>query len=348
MTARPANGAIEPSTSEAQARMHTILRFAAGATSAFIFCEFMGWYPTFLAPLLAGMLLANLPTALPFKLGVVLIVIQAAGAYAAYSLSSLLLQTPLVLFGTIALILLLCFANLARGGQFLPILLILICFSTVPIVTMMVPQQAGALPLSLVRGMLVEVVATWGVQTIWPLRSPASPQGEKAAFEFPNAMALTSVAIVLPLMLLFLMYGITDAFPVLITTVVLVISFDVKQSGMQGLAMVFGNFVGGLVAVLCFSTLQLAPSLPVLALITFFLAMLFAVPIERGGPAGGVSLVTFNQAIVLLSLALVPGGSSTGLWMTRLIQFGIAAVFAVGMMSLLFPRLQVLMRERGA
>jgi len=102
VTARPANGAIEPSTSEAQARMHTILRFAAGATSAFIFCEFMGWYPTFLAPLLAGMLLANLPTALPFKLGVVLIVIQAAGAYAAYSLSSLLLQTPLVLFGTIA------------------------------------------------------------------------------------------------------------------------------------------------------------------------------------------------------------------------------------------------------
>ena len=123
--------------------MHTILRFAAGATGAFIFCEFMGWYPTFLAPLLAGMLLANLPTALPIKLGIVLVVIQAAGAYAAYSLSSLLLETPLVLFGTIALILLLCFANLARGGQFLPILLILICFSTVPIVTMMAAAAGG-------------------------------------------------------------------------------------------------------------------------------------------------------------------------------------------------------------
>ena len=72
-------------------------------------------------------------------------------------------------------------------------------------------------------------------------------------------MAVTGVAIVLPLMLLYLMYGITDALPVLITTVVLVINFDPKRSAMQGVAMMLGNFIGGMAAFACYALLQIAP-----------------------------------------------------------------------------------------
>ena len=343
-----ADAAAAPSTPESDARTHTLLRFAAGTTAAFIACEGMGWYPSFLAPLLAGVLLANLPTALPIKAGIVLILIQTIGAYAAFAMTSLLHETPAVLFGAVALVLLLCFSNLARGAQFLPILLVLICFSTVPVVTMVLPQEGVALPLSLVRAMIVAVVTTWLAHAIWPRVSPPQEPTAPAAFESHFAMAVTGVAIVLPLMLLYLMYGITDALPVLITTVVLVINFDPKRSAMQGVAMMLGNFIGGLVAIACYMLLQIAPSLSALALITFLVALVFAVPIERGGAAGGVSLVTFNQAIVLFSLALIPGGSSSGLWGTRLVQFGIACIFAIGMMSLLFPRLQRLSDDRTA
>ena len=345
MTAGSADVANAALTPETEARTHTLLRFAAGTTAAFIVCEGMGWYPSFLAPLLAGVLLANLPTALPFNAGIVLVLSQALGAYAAFILTSLLHETPAVLFGAIAVILLLCYSNLARGGQFLPILLVLISFATVPIVTMVTPEQAGALPLAFVRGMLVAVIATWLAHALWPRMSPPHPPASTAAFESPFAMAVTGVAIVLPLMLLYLMYGITDALPVLITTVVLVINFDPKRSAMQGVAMMLGNLIGGLVAISCYALLQIAPSLSALALITFLVALVFAIPIERGGPAGGVSLVTFNQAIVLFSLALVPGGSNTGLWGTRLVQFGIACIFAIGMMTLLFPRLRALDRD---
>ena len=331
----------------AQARLHTILRFAAGTTGALVVCEAMGWYPSFLAPLLAGVLLANLPVAPPFKLGFGLILIQAAGAYGAYILTSLLHQTPVVLFGAIALILLLCFANLARGRGFLPILLVLIAFSTIPVVTMVAPQQAGALPLAFTRGMAVAVCAVWLAHAALPKIRP-SPAPSSAAHDYPVARALTGIAIVMPLMLLYLMYGITDALPVLITTVVLVINFDPKRGAMQGLAMMLGNFVGGIVALTSQALLQVAPSLIGLTLITFLVALLFAARIERGGPQSAVALVTFNQAIVLFSLSLIPGGSNSGLWITRLVQFGIACTFAVGMMSLLFPRLERLDRERNS
>lgn len=333
---------------EARTRLHTILRFAAGTSGAFVLCEAMGWYPTFLAPLLAGVLLANLPAAPPFKVGLVLVLIQGAGAYGAYFLTSLLHETPAVLFGAIAVILLICFANLTRGRGFLPILLILVAFSTVPVVTMMTPQQAGALPLAFTRGMIVAVISVWVVHAFWPRMPPPVPRPPRAAFDSPIGMALTGVAIVLPLMLIYLMYGLTNALPVLITTVVLVINFEAKLSLMQGTAMMIGNFIGGFVAVASYALLHVAPSLAALALIAFIVAFWFATIIEGGGPRGTVALITFNQAVVLFSLSIAPGGSSSGLWLTRLIEFGIACTFAVGMMNLLFPLLNSLTGRRSS
>ncbi|MFL6775662.1 MAG: DUF2955 domain-containing protein [Sphingomicrobium sp.] len=322
-----------------------VLRFTAGTAGAFVISEAMGWYPSFLPPLLAGVLLANLPTAPPLKVGVVLVLVQAIGSYGAYILTSLLHEAPIVLFGVIALLLLLCFAKLAQGKAFLPILLVLISFSTVPIVTMLTPEHGGALPLAFTRGMLIAVIATWLVHALWPKLSPPTAPVAPAAHDFSNARALTGVAIVLPLMLVYLMYGITDALPVLITTVVLVINFDPGRGAMQGAAMMIGNFIGGMVALISYALIHAAPSLAILSLVTFVVAFLFAGPVERGGPSGAVALITFNQAVVLLSLALAPGGSSAGLWLTRLVQFGIACTFAVGMMSLLLPRLTTVRRN---
>ena len=300
--------------------------------------EVMGWYPTFLAPLLTGALIANRPTALPPKAGVALVIVQGCGAYTAFVLASLLIESPFVLFGAIGLILFLSFASLAQGRGFLPILLILISFATVPIVTMAAPQQAGVLPLALVRSMAIAAVMVWVVHVLWPQIAKAARPAPAPAFATPLAMAVAGTVIVLPLMLVYLMYGITDALPILITTVLLVITFDPQRGAMQGAAMVLGNFIGGMAAILASMLLQAAPNLATLGLVAFLIGIGFASRIERGGPAGAVGLVTYNQTMVMFSLAIVPDGGSSGLWGTRLLQFGIACLFAVGMMTLLLPR----------
>ena len=87
-----------------------------------------------------------------------LIVVQASGALAAFALSSALRGTPIILFGAIGLIIFLSFATIASGRGFLPNLLLLICFSTIPIVTMASPQQGRALPLAFTRGMAEEAM----------------------------------------------------------------------------------------------------------------------------------------------------------------------------------------------
>ena len=318
------------------APLHALLRFAVGTTGAFVACEAMGWYPSFLAPLLAGVLIAQSPGALHPKAGLFLIVIQGSGAYCAYILTSLLHEVPTVLFGTVGIIILVCFANLARGRGYLPILLVLISFATIPVVTMLIPEQASAMPFAFARAMVVAVLFVWIVDSLWP---KAPQQGETAAaatFATPIKLAITGTAIVLPLMLVYLMYGITDALPILITTIVLIINFDPRRSSVQSMAMLIGNFFGGMIALLAYAILQISASLMTLFLTTFIIALLFASPIASGGPRSALGLITFNQALVLFSLALVPGGSGAGLWGTRLFQFAIACFFAVGMMTLLF------------
>ncbi|MFL6733884.1 MAG: DUF2955 domain-containing protein [Sphingomicrobium sp.] len=331
--------AITQERRAASARTHAILRFGCGVTAAFVMCEWMGWYPTFLAPLLAATLIGNLPGALPLKHGLVLILVQSGGALVAFALSSLLRESPFILFGAIGLILLMSFIILASGRGFLPILLVLICFSTIPIVVMTEPAQAGALPQAFIRGIIIAVMIVWLVHAIWPevaaRPAPAAPTRTTS----PVALAIAGIAIVLPLMLVYLMYGITDALPVLITTVVLVVNFDPNRSAAQGMAMMFGNFVGGVVALTCHALLGLAPSLVTLTGITLVVALFFGERMQASKTAATVGLITFNQAIVMLSLGLAPGPSAPGIWSSRLLQFGVAGAFAVSMMTLILPRL---------
>ena len=85
----------------ALARLHTVLRFSTGITLAFVICEAMGWYPTFLAPVLLGALLTSLPSSPPLKTGVMLVAVMAAAALVAFILPSLLRETPEVMVGAI-------------------------------------------------------------------------------------------------------------------------------------------------------------------------------------------------------------------------------------------------------
>jgi len=314
-----------------------VLRFAFGTTAAFILCEFMGWQPSALAPVLTGVLLSSLPVSPPFKVGLVLVVVMAICAWSAFLLTTSFSQTPYILFGIIGVVMFLAFAGLAQAKGQLPLTLLLVCFAVVPVVTLSVAEYAGVLPGMLVRAMALAVVVTWTAFAIWPLPSPKPQDPVAAAMANPAAAAALGTLIVLPIMLIYLMFGWTDAIPVLLTTVLLVAKMEEERGAASGAAKLLGNFLGGFIAVAAYYLLQVAPSLAALALIFFIIGIGFALEIVKGGPRGGVALVTYNATIVIFGLALLKGPSNAGTWGARVVQFAIASLFAVGMMSLLLP-----------
>ena len=321
------------------ARLHFVFRFAFGTTAAFITCEWMGWQPSALAPVLTGVLLANLPASPPPRVGFVLVLVMALSAWLAFFLTTWLSQTPHLLFAVIGLIMFLAFAGLARGKGQLPLTLLLICMSVVPVVTLTVSQYAGILPGMLVRGMALAVIFTWIGFAIWPLPPMKDPDPPTPPADKPVAAALVGTAIVLPLVLVYLLFGLTDAIPVLLTTVLIVAKMEQERSAASGWAKLLGNFLGGFVAVAAFYLLKVAPTLASLALITFVIGVGFAQQIAKGGVRGGNALLAYNASMIIFGLALLKGPANSGTWGARVVQFAIACTFAVGMMALLWPRL---------
>lgn len=322
----------------AQAKLHALLRFAVGITAGFVLAEIMGWLPTFLVPLLTAVLLANLPASPPLKVGVLLAAVMALSAAFAFALSSLLLGSPTLLFGCLAVIIFAALYTMAKGKAALPMTLLLLCVSAIPIVTLVVPAYANLLPIAMARGMAVAVLIVWTMFAIWPKTTPPPEKPLVAASASPLRLALIGTAIIMPLLLAYLTLGLTDALPVLITTVLLVATFDVSQGAVQGMVMVLGNVFGGFVGLVAFVIVGLNPSLIMLALVTFLIATIAAEFITRGGAAGALALLSCNQAMVIFSIALANPDSSSGIWFTRLFQFCLAWLFAIGMMWLMMPR----------
>jgi DUF2955 family protein/fusaric acid resistance family protein len=324
---------------QGEATLHATLRFAVGVTAAFVLSEWLQWVPTFMAPALTAVLLANLPTRPPLKMSVALIGTMAVAALFAFALAALLRGTPFVLFGLIALCMFLAFHVMASGRQRLPAMLLLICLATIPVVVMIAPVGAEILPVALIRGIAMAVVLIAVVYIAWPrVPRPKAAIATTPGDASPLAIALLSTAVVVPLMLFYLLFGLADALPVMVATVMLVANFDLQRSRMHALGMVAGNFAGGLLALLLHAVLMTTPSLPFLALLLFVVLLGFGQRIVAGGPAAAVALIACNTMLIILSSSLASDSASLALWLTRLLQFALAAAFAVGMMNLIWHR----------
>ncbi|WP_186308810.1 DUF2955 domain-containing protein [Stenotrophomonas rhizophila] len=322
-----------------RAATHAVLRFAVAVTAAFVIGEVLGWWPSFLAAVLAAVLLASLPVRPTLRMAVGLVAVMAVVAWLPYLLASLLRGVPVVLFGLAALGMLLGFHALLQGRPKLPAMLLLICLAVIPVVVLTAPAQAAALPWALVRGMALALALILVTFAAWPAMPPPRATPAYAPLgATPWRLALLATGVMLPILLVYLLFGLVDALPVIVTTVMLVIHFDPGQSARHALALILGNLAGGLLGWCMHLALLTTPTLPFLALLLFLVSIGFAQRIAVGGAVGAVALVACNAALIIFGTALATGPASVMVWLTRLAQFALAGAFALGMMHLLWQR----------
>lgn len=321
------------------ARSHATLRFAFGVTVAFIVSELMQWVPTFLAPALVAVLLVNVPIRPPLKLAVALIAIVAATALIALLLSTALLPTPPLLFGAAAFVVFRTLYAVAAGRPRVAPLFLLICVTTLPVVALESPWIAGSFAYALVRATCFAILVVWTAHLLWPRTRPPRPAASPVPLP-PDARlksALLGTAVLTPLMLLYLMFGLVNALPVIVATTMIVMNLDFRQGRMQALALVIGNVGGGLVALVLFIFLTMQPSIISLTLITALTALAYGWRSSAGDAMAPVFVVACNATFIVFSSSLMSDTGTFDFWITRLTQFVIAGAFAIGMMALLWP-----------
>ena len=322
------------------ARLHYILRFAVGTTAAYTLCEYMGWQPSALAAVLSGIVLAKLPVAPPLKVGMALIFVMFISAWFFLALTMWLHEIPQVLFGLIGVILFLAFYMLAQAKAQLPLTLMLICVALMPIITLTHPDQAPAMRRILSQAMIWAVIMAWVMHAIWPRVAKIPQAPPQVAVGAPIATAAVGTLIVLPVMLVYWLFGLTDAMPVLIQVVLLVAKMEEERSRATAFAKLVSNFLGGFLGLGAYLVLGIAPTLVTFALIVFILSMWFGYQISKGGVRGSNAELAFNATMVIFGLFLLKGDTNAGAWFARMVQFFIGCTFAVGMMMLLWPRLE--------
>ena len=330
------------------ARMHFIMRFAVGTTLGFTVCEFMGWQPSALCAVLSGIMIAKLPVAPPFKVGFALVLVMFLSAWTAYALSAWLFQAPLILFGVIGLILFLAFYGLAQAKAQLPLTLLLICVAIIPVLTLTLPEQAVRMAEVLTRAMGLAVINCWVMYAIWPRTAKIPQAAPQGAVDAPIATAAVGTFIVLPVMLVYWLFGLTDAMPVLLQVVLLVAKMEEERSKATASAKLISNFLGGFVGLAAYLLLGIAPTLVTFALITFILSVWFGFLISKGGIRGSNAELGFNATMIIFGLFILKGDANAGAWSARIIQFVIGCSVAVGMMALLWPRLKAVPRRQGS
>jgi hypothetical protein len=321
------------------ARTHAVLRFAFGVTVAFIASELLQWVPTFLAAVLVAVLLVNIPVRPPIKVAVGLLVIVCASALFAVVLSATLRGMPVILFGLAALMVFKALHAIAQGRPIIGPLMLIICVTAIPVVGLESQQAARAFAYALIRATGFAILVIWTSYLIWPRVMPRAPAPAfKLSREMAAKSALMGTAILGPLMLVYLMFGITDALPVLIATAMIVASMSAERGRKQALALSLANVAGGIASLVLFLLLAVHPSVFTLTLVILGAALAFGWRITAGDPMAAVVLIAFNAALIVFSSSLLSADGTFAIWMTRLTQFLIAGAFAVGMMTLLWPR----------
>lgn len=321
------------------ARTHATLRFAFGVTLALVASELLQWTPTFLGPVLAGVLLVNVPIRPPVKLAVGFVAIIAASALIAMLLSTALVRSPLILFGVAAVVVFRSLYVIAEGRSPVAPLLLLVCLTTIPVIALQSSAIAAAFAYALVRATCLAVFVVWISYLLWPRVRPPRPPAKAAPLppDMRLRSALLGTAILTPLMLLFLMFGIADALPVLVATTMIVVNLDFQRGRMQAVALVAGNIAGGIAALVLIVLLAMHPSLISLTLLTALMALAFGWRIAAGDGLAPVLLVACNATLIVFTSTLLTDKGTMDVWVTRLTQFVVAGAFTVGMMTLLWP-----------
>ena len=311
-----------------------------GVTVALVVSELLQWVPTFLAPALVGVLLANVPIRPPLKVAVGLLLIVSVSALVALLLSNALLRSPLILFGVAALVVFRTLYAIAAGKPRVAALFLLICVTAIPVVALESPAVAGAFAFSLVRATCLAIVIVWTAYLLWPRVSPPRPAAAVAPLPAGSRLrsALLGTAVLAPLMLLYLLFGLADALPVLVATTMIVMNLDFRSGRMQAVALVAGNVAGGIVALIVFVLLAVESSLISLTLLIALTALVYGWRISAADRLAPVVLVACNATLIVLTSSLMSDAGTFGVWITRMTQFVIAGAFAIGMMTLLWPR----------
>lgn len=310
-------------------------RIAFAASVGFTLGQVLGWDFPFVPALFAVQLLTaskslNLRQALGF------VVLMVAGCLLSVLIAQVFLDTPLVLILVIALLIFYAFLMLAKG-QAVPVAnVLLITVSVVPLVAVTSIELAYGLVYTLIAGSILAVLLVFLAYAFFPAREQANQVANPPAEEgFPVGAALANTAALMSLVILFISSGSAVSVIIIMTAITILRQPPIAGHG-AAYGFVMGNIAGGLAATAASLLVVLLPSPAFLLLVVLLFGLLFGAKIAEGGDLAPLYIVGLVTFLIVLGFGLAPlPGDSGSFFITRVINVLIAAIYTIGVASVL-------------
>ena len=322
------------------------LRLALGTAISLWFSQFVGWNMSFVAPVITMFILA-LPLPAPkFKSGMLFALVMTGCMYGGTLLMPTLVNQPLVGLLLVVLALFWSFYYTAKGGS-----AILGTFATLGIA---LTAAVGSVDIDAVFVLansigfatIVGILFVWLAYAILPDSAahdamppgsaPAKPAAEPPDLAEARWSAFRSLLIVFPVALWFLLSSASTAYlPVMLKVASMGQQTTNEGTRQAAHSLIASTIIGGILAVIGWNLLSIAPTLSVYALFIALVGLFIGPRVFKGlgmQPDGGTWSYAYLTMIVILAPAVMDSASGApagAKFWDRLLMFGGTAVYAL-------------------
>jgi len=313
-----------------------ILRYALGSTFIVSLAMGFSWPIGFLLPVLSLSFLASGKPAPDLKGGLMFFLIITFSAVFGLMLAKLFLQFPIIHILMLCLILFYIFFT--NHPLFTPLLktFLLVSILLIPNLALYSKEMALVMASSLIFYAAVTILAIWFIFLILPAQKVTEVKADKTtASTGPNRQerfntAITSTFVILPVLLLFYFYNLTSSLLILIFISILSMQPGFAKNFKGGKALVIGNLIGGISAILAYEVFTIIPEFFYFILVVLLVGLIFGRQVFSGKPMAALWGMGYSTFLLVICSTTASGTTDADakVW-TRVIQIMIAVTYIV-------------------
>jgi hypothetical protein len=317
-----------------------VLRYAAGSALAMAVAMGINWQLSFLLPVLSLSFLASPAPRPSLRAGSVFVVVIAVSCLAGLMLGKYLISYPLVYIPFTCLVLLHLFYVKASGKFPLLVTWLLIALLVIPMIIMSSPAIANLVAAGILAGAIATICLIWLVHGLLPDPPAAiAPAVESGAAAVPTTIpsrkerfrtAAISTLVVLPVFVLFYSFQRVESLLILIFVALLSSQPGFATSFKAGGALVIGNALGGVAAIVFYELLVMVPEFGFLVVLTLLAGLVVGTHLFSDKPAAKLYGMAYSTLLLVIGSVTASGSEGAGSKVyTRVLQITIAVVYVM-------------------
>ena len=315
-----------------------VYRYAMGSTIAMGVALGINWPLSYMVPMLSLSFLATPDPCPTLKRGLSFVAVVAGAVLFGTLLAAWLLPFPLVFVPLVTLVLFRIFYAKASGSSPLLVMWLMIAVLVIPLVTMLSPGMAVVVAFGLVGGAAATILMVWITYLFFPDPPGVSEVAAEAAAppapELPSPRerfraAVETTLVVAPVFVLFYTLQLADSILILIFIALLSSQPGFAQSYKGGVALIMGNVIGGMGAIIFYNLLIFVPEFYFMLMLTLLFGLIFSGQLFSGKKTAPLFGMAFSTVLLVVGSSTTSTDEAGSAVYTRVIQIMVAVVYVV-------------------